>query len=98
MAHRTWRDSPPENHSGRSPDLEPFQIGPIHRRSITMRIKLTHIAPLLAAGAAALAGSAAPPAAAAATIVQPARHAQIPPQPGVGAAPAVQPHAAIGRG
>src|SRR5262245_5313628 len=45
----------------------PFQIGSNHRRSIAMRIKLTHVAPLLAAGAAAVAISAAPTAAAAPT-------------------------------
>ena len=42
-----------------------------------MRIKLTHIAPLLAAGAAAVAISAAPTAAADATIVQSPGNAQI---------------------
>jgi hypothetical protein len=28
MAHRTWRDSPPENHSGRSPDWNHSRLGP----------------------------------------------------------------------
>ena len=48
-----------------------------------MRIKLTHIAPLLAAGAAAVAISAAPTAMAEATIVQSPGNAQITAQPGV---------------
>ena len=48
-----------------------------------MRIKLTHIAPLLAAGAAAVAISAAPTAAADATIVQSPGNAQITAQPGM---------------
>ena len=46
-----------------------------------MQIKLTHIAPLLAAGAAAVAISAAPTATAEATIVQSPGNAQITAQP-----------------
>jgi hypothetical protein len=63
--------------------LESFQIWTIHRRSIIMRIKLSHIAPLLAAGAAAVAISAAPIANAEATIVQSPGNAQITAQPGM---------------
>ena len=55
-----------------------------------MRIKLTHIAPLLAAGAAAVAISAAPTAAADATIVQSPGNAQITAQPGMAAQQAGQ--------
>ena len=47
-----------------------------------MRIKLSHIAPLLAAGAAAVAISAAPTATAEATILQSPGNAQITAQPG----------------
>ena len=47
-----------------------------------MQIKLTHIAALLAAGAAAVAISAAPTATAEATIVQSPGNAQITAQPG----------------
>jgi hypothetical protein len=55
-----------------------------------MRIKLTHIAPLLAAGAAAVAISAAPTATAEATIVQSPGNAQITAQPGVASEQAAQ--------
>ena len=55
-----------------------------------MQIKLTHIAPLLAAGAAAVAISAAPTATAEATIVQSPGNAQITAQPGVAAQQAGQ--------
>ena len=55
-----------------------------------MRIKLTHIAPLLAAGAAAAAISAAPTATADATIVQSPANAQITAQPGMATQQAAQ--------
>ena len=48
-----------------------------------MRIKLSHIAPLLAAGAAAVAISAAPVATAAMTVVQSPGNAQVTAQPGM---------------
>ena len=55
-----------------------------------MQIKLTHIALLLAAGAAAVAISAAPMATAEATIVQSPGNAQITAQPGVASQQAAQ--------
>ena len=55
-----------------------------------MQIKLTHIAPLLAAGAAAVAISAVPTATAEATIVQSPGNAQITAQPGVASEQAAQ--------
>jgi hypothetical protein len=55
-----------------------------------MQIKLTHIAALLAAGAAAVAISAAPTATAEATIIQSPGNAQITAQPGVASEQAAQ--------